>query len=120
MKILKEQLPKDWLEQHKAEFLELAEKLTITNIRLKALELKWEGPFDAPADYLAFYESEAKRLGFTVDEIKSFFHQAAILKAKEQVFDQHYGELVPRSDDGKSLLSLKKLMELVHSAELSA
>ncbi len=120
MKILKEQLPKDWLDQHKAEYLELAEKLTITNIRLKALELKWVGPFETKEDYHAFYASEAKRLDFSVDEIKAFFHQSALLKAKEQVFDQHYGELVPRNDEGKSLLSLKKLMELVHSAELSS
>ena len=118
MKVLQEQLPADWLEQHRETYLELAERLTIANIRLKAVELKWDQPFDKPEDYLKFFEAEAKRLDFSVDQIKGFFHQAAQNKAKEQIFEKNFGDLVPRNSEGKSLLDRNQLLELVHAGKI--
>lgn len=117
---LKEKLPETWLSDHYQEYLELLEKITYSLIQLKAGEMGWKKKLEEIEEFDEFFASESKRLGYTKDEIKGFFAQIGQSKAKEQVFEKHYADLVPKDEQGRSLIPKSKLEEFVHSYSAKA
>ena len=108
-----EQLPSDWLQQHWDEYLSLNEKIAMTVIQVKAHERRWPKPLHKPEDFDEFFAAEADRFGKTKEQIKGFFQQIAQTKAKEQVFEEHFGHLIPRDESGKPLIERSALDSIV-------
>lgn len=111
-------IPADWLSQKQDEYLTLTEKITFTLIQVAAAQAKWKGPLKSPSDYEALFAAEAARLQKTVSEIKALFHQAASIKAKEQVFEKHFGSLIPRDAAGNPVIPKADLARFVRASNL--
>lgn len=106
-------IPANWLDPFYNEYLSLNEKITTTLVQVKAHERRWGKMLHRPQDFEEFFAAEAEKLGKTVEEIKGFFQQIAQTKAKEQVFEKHYGHLVPRDAQGHPKISRKALDGIV-------
>ncbi|MDT8448286.1 MAG: hypothetical protein RRB13_15435 [bacterium] len=111
-----EQLPKDWLEQHWTEYLKLNERILVTLVQVKAHEISWQQTLNRPEDFESFFQAEAKRLAKKPDEIRGFFQQIAQSKAREQIFEKHFGHLVPRDAAGNPTVTRKDLEPIVGPA----
>ena len=111
-------IPMDWLQQKKGEYLILIEKITFTLIRIAAAKVKWKHPLTSSVEYTAFFEAEAARLQKKLPEIKAWFHQAASIKAKEQVFEKHFAQLIPRDAAGNPLIPRAQIAKFVHQSHL--
>ncbi|OGH00489.1 MAG: hypothetical protein A2600_05695 [Candidatus Lambdaproteobacteria bacterium RIFOXYD1_FULL_56_27] len=102
-------IPTDWLAPYYNEYLSLNEKITTTLIQVTAHQRQWGKTLHRPQDFEEFFEAEAEVLGKSVEEIKGFFQQIAQTKAKEQVFEKHYGHLVPKDEKGHPKINRKAL-----------
>ena len=111
-------IPIDWLQQKKGEYLILTEKITFTLIRIAAAKVKWKHPLTSSVEYTAFFEAEAARLQKKLPEIKAWFHQAASIKAKEQVFEKHFASLIPRDNQGNPLVPKAALARFVRESQV--
>jgi len=109
---LADKVPTDWLKQHWPQYLELLEKVTYSLIQLQAGRLGFD-KLESEEDFKTFFESEGERLGHSISEIKEFFTQAAAQRAKEQVFEENFGDLVPRDEQGRGLIAQKDLAAFV-------
>src|SRR3989339_89520 len=111
-------IPPDWLTQQQADYLTLTEKIAFTLIQVAAAQVKWKGPLKTPADYETFFRAEAVRLQKNTSEIKAMFHQAASIKAKEQVFEKHFASLIPRDNQGYPLVPKAALARFVRESQV--
>jgi len=114
---LQEELPADWLQIHRVEYMTLVEKIIYTVIKVEAGQQQWGKQIVSREDYQEFFESEAVRHQKKPEEIRGFFYQMAQFKAKEQIFEDNYADLVPRDENKNSLIPRKDLERFVHSAK---
>ena len=110
---LKEIVPADWLEKHRQEYVELAEKITKTIMMAEAANKGWSKPLSELSDFEAFVKADAAEKGMTEEQIRGFLLDAGKIKARNRIFEQYVVPLLPKDQDGKCSVSKKVLLEYI-------
>ncbi len=115
---MKEIIPVDWLDQHRQEYIDLAEKITRTIIMAEAANKGWQKPLTDMADFEAFIASEARDKEMSEVKIRQFLMDAGKIKARNNLFEKYYVPLLPKDDEGKCMVSKKQVLEFIrHTVE---
>lgn len=115
---LKKLVPADWLNQHRQEYIEKAEKITKIIMISEAANKGWEKPLMDMSDYEAFIASEAADRGITEAEVRGFLIDAGKIKARNHIFDTYFMPTLPKDSKGKCTFSKKVILEFIrHSVE---
>lgn len=110
---LMELVPADWLDRHRSEYIEKAEKITKLIMLSEAANKGWKKPLTDPADYAAFIAAEAKDKGLTEEAVRGFLMDAGKIKARNHIFETYYVPTLPRDEEGKCAFSKKVILEFI-------
>lgn len=115
---LKEIVPSDWLDQHRQEYIELAEKITKTIMMAEAANKGWRKPLTELSDFEAFVAAEARDRGLSEKEVRGFLMDAGKIKARNRIFQTYVIPLLPTDKDGNCTVPKKVILEYIrHSVE---
>jgi len=110
---IKKVIPADWLDQHRQEYVELAEKITRTIMMAEAANKGWQKPLTDMADFEPFIASEARDKEVSEEKIRQFLMDAGKIKARNNLFEKYYVPLLPTDDEGKCLVSKKQVLDFI-------
>lgn len=113
LELLLELIPADWLDQHRQEYIELAEKITKTIMMAEAANKGWSKPLTDMGDFEAFIASESEDRGIPAEDVRRYLMDAGKIKARNHIFETHFVPLLPKDEAGKCAVSKKLILEFI-------